>query len=307
LLESVNSQTVSQSAPGAGQEYNQAGVTTFVTPFMISGTSKLNGQVSGNKQSAGGASFGASVAMNDDKTNVGLAVTIANSNTKFKDKSQGSKLKGQTRAFTLFANHIFENELTLQGSLSFGSTDYKINQQIRVDSKDIDNSGKYSAKFTSLSTKVGYGINTGSSVKVMPYVGLRYDSIKDDAYKMTLADTTPKSNGRLIGSKSYNKYVISLGTRLSGSIDYDEVHLVPFADLGFGYNLGKKTSAKSVELGNYVVTAEYASKDNASVRGNLGFDANMKNGLSVTLMGGMDMLGSKTTVYNGSLKLGYKF
>jgi outer membrane autotransporter protein len=283
---------------GAGEDYNEMGITAFVTPFMANGTTKVNGQIAGSKLNVSGASFGASVGLNEDQTHLGLAITLANSTTKYKDQQQGNKLKGETKAVTLFGDQVLGNNFVLQSILTLGVTDYKSTQNLNSG----EFAGKYTAKFGSLLAKLGYNMNTGSNVKVMPYVGLRYDTFKEDSYNLARGNTKVAVSG-----KTTNKYIASLGTKFSSSIEYDETHFAPFADVNFGYNFGKKSSAKNVDLGNFVINPEYASKDKTLVSGSLGLDANIKNGLNVNLAGRMDILGSKTTVYSGSLKLGYKF
>ncbi len=302
LQNQINNQMNSRNVSG-GENYNEMGIAAFVAPFMSGGTSKLNGQVAGNKHSSSGANFGATFGLNDDKTHFGLAITIAKSDTKYKDAQEGNKLKSDTKAFTIFGNHSFANNLVVQGVFTFGATDNKANQL----SGDKILSGKYSSKFSSVLAKLGYNINAGDSVKVMPYVGLSYDSIKDDSYKLVNNSNAKDIAKRDVAGKTTNSYNASIGTKFSGEIEYDETNLVPFADLSFGYNFGKKASAKEVSLGNLLITPEYATHDKSSIRASLGAEANMKNGLNVTVMGGMDMLGSKTNVYSGSLKLGYKF
>jgi len=300
------SNQLNQALAAGGENYNEMGVTAFVAPFMSSGTSKLNGQVAGNKHSSSGANFGATFGLNEDKTHFGLAVTIAKSDTKYKDAQEGNKLKSDTKAFTIFANHAFANNLVVQGIFTFGATDHKASQLLK--DKDKPYSGKYSSKFSSVLAKLGYNMNAGDSVKVMPYVGLRYDSIKDDSHKLATNEAVQENIAtREVSGKTANSCIASIGTKFSGQIEYDETNLVPFADLSFGYNFGKKASAKEVALGNLSITPEYATQDKSSISASIGAEANMKNGLNVTVMGGMDMLGSKTNVYSGSLKLGYKF
>jgi len=261
LQNQINNQMNNRNVSG-GENYNEMGIAAFVAPFMSGGTSKLNGQVAGNKHSSSGANFGATFGLNDDKTHFGLAITIAKSDTKYKDAQEGNKLKSDTKAFTIFGNHSFANNLVVQGVFTFGATDNKANQL----SGDKILSGKYSSKFSSVLAKLGYNINAGDSVKVMPYVGLSYDSIKDDSYKLVNNSNAKDIAKRDVAGKTTNSYNASIGTKFSGEIEYDETNLVPFADLSFGYNFGKKASAKEVSLGNLLITPEYATHDKSSIR-----------------------------------------
>jgi hypothetical protein len=286
-------------APSAGEDYNEQGINAFVTPFIAKGTTKQNGDVAGSNYNAAGANLGLTAGINEDNTHLGLALTFANSTSKFKDAKDGDKAKGETKSLTIFGDHALGNNVVVQGILTLGVTDFKTTQTLFLGKYD----GKYTTKFASLLAKVGYNLNTGGSFKAMPYVGLRYDTYRDGSYDLKADKFTNVS----VSSKTTNKYIASIGAKLTGSTEADGTHFAPFADVSFGYNFGKKSSTKSIDIGNFNPNAKYSDSDKTIVNGRLGVEARMEGGLNATLGGGLDLIGSKTTVYHGSLKLGYKF
>jgi outer membrane autotransporter protein len=299
ILNAIDNFGAEIAAPAAGADYNEMGINVFVTPFLAKGTTKLNGQIAGNKSDIVGASVGMTAGINEDNSHLGIAFSIANSTTKFKDAKSGDKTKGETKSLTIFGDHAFSNKIVTQGIATFGVSDFNA-----TENRDTGQyKGKYTTTFASLLAKVGYNIEAGKGFTVMPYVGLRYDTYKQDSFKL-------KQNGQAdlaVGSKNINKYIASIGTKFTGSMDYDTTHIAPFADVSFGYNLGKKAAARVIDLGNFNPNANYSDNDKTLINGRLGLEARMENGLNVTVGGGVDLIGAKTTVYSGSLKLGYKF
>ena len=149
--------------------------------------------------------------------------------------------------------------------------------------------------------KAGYKYKFSDTAEALPYLAVDYDAFRDAAYDL-------KSDGVAdikVSSRKTSRVTPKVGVKVSNLMALEVGNLTPFVDVSMGYAFGSKSKTKAVDLGNLVPNTTYSNKNSYVANVRLGAEMATDNGVVVSLLGGLDMLGKETRVYSGSLKLAY--
>jgi len=284
------------SAPAAGEVNNGTRGNIFVMPFVARAKTKTTNYTAGSTTNIIGSTLGAVMELNEGAEHLGISFSLARATSKFKDFKAGDKSTGLTKAITLFAD-LTNDKLFLQGLISGGITDFK-NTENRL---GTTYTGKYQTTFFNLMAKAGYKYKFSDTAEALPYLAVDYDTFRDAAYDL-------KSDGVAdikVSSRKTSRVTPKVGIKVSNLMALEVGNVTPFVDVSLGYAVGSKSKTKAVDLGNLVPNATYSNKKSYVANVRLGAEMATDNGVVVSLLGGLDMLGKETRVYSGSLKLAY--
>ncbi|QQV74513.1 hypothetical protein H6P87_00047 [Rickettsia tillamookensis] len=143
---------------------------------------------------------------------VGLAYSRMNSDFKFKGSSTGDKLSAESDIISLYGQQQFSNGLILQEI--FSASNSKINKK---DLRPVGPnsyktaSGKYTSKAYGFEGNVGYQFSAVDGINLMPNIGIRYNTYKDNAY----TESGTGVNNMYVAGKSGNLTTGIAGIKLT--------------------------------------------------------------------------------------------
>ncbi|MCC8419184.1 MAG: autotransporter outer membrane beta-barrel domain-containing protein [Rickettsia endosymbiont of Glossina mortisans submortisans] len=143
---------------------------------------------------------------------VDLAYSRMNSDFKFKGSSTGDKLSAESDIISLYGQQQFSNGLILQEI--FSASNSKINKK---DLRPVGPnsyktaSGKYTSKAYGFEGNVGYQFSAVDGINLMPNIGIRYNTYKDNAY----TETGTGVNNMYVAGKSGNLTTGIAGIKLT--------------------------------------------------------------------------------------------
>ncbi|KJV81609.1 outer membrane autotransporter barrel domain protein [Rickettsia hoogstraalii str. RCCE3] len=117
---------------------------------------------------------------------VGIAYSRMNSDFKFKGSSTGDKLSAESDIISLYGQQQFSKGLILQEI--FSASNSKINKK---DLRPVGPnsyktaSGKYTSTAYGFEGNIGYQFSAVDGINLMPNIGIRYNTYKDNAYTET--------------------------------------------------------------------------------------------------------------------------
>ncbi|WP_341790303.1 autotransporter outer membrane beta-barrel domain-containing protein [Rickettsia endosymbiont of Polydrusus tereticollis] len=261
---------------------------------IYKGGASYNGKVAGT-------TIGGDLYIGDNGV-VGIAYSNMSSNFKFTGANPRDKLSANSNVISIYGQQQFNNGFMLQGI--FSGSNSKITKK---DSRQVGASiyklaiGKYTNKAYAFETTVGYQVSTINDISLMPNIGIRYNSYKDEAY----TETGTGVNNTYVPAKSGNMVTGIAGMKITMSKKLSEdTQIIPglHASIENSFNnKQQKVKARFIWADNYFENAATASTPKVGY--NLGASLLTKH-KNIELLATYNCnLRSKYHSHQGSLKL----
>ena len=301
----------------AGSDDYKPGTKLFVMPLLGAVKELENGDIAVSKASIGGVILGAAHSLADQKTDLGLAISVAASNFKLpNNNTNNDSVKSKINAFSAFVNHELVNKILLDAVVTYHSI------QTDFTSARFKYQGKQDNNLLFVAAKVGREVELNNTLKVTPYTGGRftYFTKKDTDYSgLKFANFTKKDTGdsglefaNITSNPENQQQVIGLiGAKLSAAGQYRSLYLEPFVDINIGFNF-----ASSLDQGSIIINVDntklpmsfsHKNKNRVIISTRFGMQANINNSFYTTLSGGLDWFVNSIKAMSFSIKVGYRF
>lgn len=294
---------VAEAAGVAAGDNDAYSYGAWATPFYSQGTQKLKGKTPGYKSKTGGVSVGFDTRANDTMT-VGVALSVATDNLKFKGALAGDKTKANTYMFSVYGMQQLTDNWFLQGTASFGNSNMK-NTALRVTAGGNQTAtGKYDSMTYGGQLLAGYHFPMSDTALVTPMGGLKYNRFNDTGYK----ETGTTSQNRTISKKSVDKIEGVLGVRATFFTEMSGVNVVPGVHGFVNYDFrGKRpnVTARLDGLNAASLNTDVAKPEKAIY--NIGLNVKAMNGTMEYGAGYDAYFAKKYTAHQGSLKVRVNF
>ena len=319
VSESLNRLTAS-AAPSVATASAAAAISSGITSRMASTTSHHAGMASGDesmgfgvwaqgfgsrstqkarKGDAGykgnvmGGTVGADTMISDAST-LGIAVSYAASELKFKDAKAGDKTKSNNMFFSVYGKHEMANNWFVQGNAAFGSGTVKANMKTAMLTAA---SAKYDTMAFSIEALAGYSFKVADAAMLVPAVGLSYMNVNEGGF------TETGTAGRTITKKSADKITAIAGAALQGGFDMSGSMVTPEVHAYVNYDLKAKNPQVEAKIDGFSKAIDVTASKAAKVSYNLGTSLTARTGMVEYGVGYDAKLANKFVSHQGTLRL----
>jgi outer membrane autotransporter protein len=205
----VASRVVSLNTGAAAGEAGSA-LGAWAKGFFAKATEKAKGNASGYKADINGGTLGFDMNAND-ATVVGFAVSLANTNAKFKNAKAGDKLEGKSMLFNVYGMYDCGDDKFVQAGINFGNTNVKARTKRNFGTAI----GKFDVMNYGVNLMGGMNYKAAESFVITPMAGLTYGKFLSGGYTETGAGASNQTHAK----KNFDKLVGTLGLRFTSQID----------------------------------------------------------------------------------------
>lgn len=286
-------------AIGAGEEDGKMDLGVWASGFGSKSTQKARKGDAGYKGTVLGGSVGVDGQVNES-TILGFAVSMANTELKFKNSKSGDKVKSDNLFFSVYGSHDLDANWFVRGLAAFGNGKVKSSAKRVTGAGAYDvASGKYDTMAFQVQGTVGYKYKFAENAAVTPMIGLKYLSINEGGYteagSATNQTITKKSVDKLIGI--FGAGIDSTYDAGSGTMVTPELHA--FVNYDFKGKVAKVTAQLSGAPTAFDVTSAKPSK----AMYNVGTSVTAKSGVVEYGIGYDAQLANKYIAHQGTLRL----
>jgi outer membrane autotransporter protein len=295
----ISARTVDIQTVGAAAGDSASTLGAWVKGFYARAVEKSKGNASGYKSNIGGGTIGFDMQAND-ATVVGAAVTLADTNAKFKGSKAGNKLDGKSMLFNVYGIYDLANDMFVQADVNFGNTKVK-----NITKRNFGTAtGKYDVMSYGLSALVGYNVKAVEGVVATPMAGLSYGKFLASGF----TETGAGASNQIHTKKNFDKIVGTLGLRLIGQMNAgSDMDITPEAHAFINHDFRAKALKDEFTIdglgGNIVVKGTKPAKTSY----NLGLSLNAKSGNMEYGVGYDAELRNKYISHQGSVKVRVNF
>ncbi len=278
-------------APSAGDE--PMGFGLWAQGFGSKATQKARKGDAGYKGTVMGGTVGADTMVSDSSM-VGIAVSYASSELKFKDAKAGDKTKSNNMFFSVYGRHTLANDWFVQGNAAFGSGNVKANMKTAMLTAA---SAKYDTMAFSMEALAGYNYKLSNVATLVPAVGLSYLNVNEGGY------TEKGTVGRTITKKSADKFTAIAGATVQGGFDMSGSYVTPEVHAFVNYDLKAKNPTVEAKIDGYSKGINVTAAKAAKVNYNLGTSLTARTGMVEYGVGYDAKLANKFVSHQGTLRL----